>query len=1265
MTPTEHTAKIPSPRTGIFAPLRARLHTQGTGAPSRPRLALAFLLALTAALALSAASALGARGHVFSTTFGSGPCTATILEPCAGKFNEPAGIAVNEATDDVYVVDKGNNRVEYFAFNETKQAYEYTGEFNGSGEDVLVEGIAAGSGGLPDEEATGRFNFPQAIAVDNDPASPSFGDVYVTDYHIVSGVSVVDKFTSTGEYVGQITGKTAEVQNAVFEGIAGVAVDTEGKVWVAGEPRGSAGAQVIAGFSNAQANVLEQPPCEANISGEAFREGLAVDSKDDLYARYSGVNHSGGAVEEFDAKCKPLNKELDSESSQVALNGVATETPSDDVYIDNNASVGRFAAGGGSLERFGAGHLAPCAEECEGGVAVDSVTGEVLVGDPSTDAVQVYALEPQAAPSVVGESVSEVTDDSATFDGELNPRSLPGEADTRYRFQYGLCAGAGGTESCATSAYELETPLVSLSPSFEVESVSAQAQGLLAGRTYHYRLLAENSISEKEGEGKPVQGSEETFATRGTGAFVLPDGRQWEMVSPPQKNGALIEPLSSPFNQGGQIQAAADGAAITYQLDAPSESEPQGYSNGVQVLSTRGTSSSGGWSSTDVAIPHRSSTGIPFGTGQEYRLFSEDLSHAVVQPFGAFEPSLSGEASEQTAFLRSDYLNGSVGEPCTSSCYRSLVTGKEGYANVPEGTVFGEQTEGECPSLLCGPKFVGASPDLGHVVLQSNVALTKGGGPGLYEWSTGRPAAQQLQFISEGEGEGGGAVGGAALGKGSQANDVRHAVSDDGTRVFWTAGASLETGGQLYVRDTVKGETLQIAPDAIFQTANSEGSSVFYIEGGDLYECALFQDAEEGGKLRCHTDLVPASVVLGSVLGTSEDGSFLYFVSNSAEPDGQPVPGAVHGGCARNLHFVAHTACDLYVRHGGQTRLVAVLSGEDTPDWDEVLPEKTARVSPDGQWLAFMSQRSLTGYDNRDAVSGKPDEEVYLYDEATGGLSCASCDPTGARPHGVEHGLGGGNMPLAGDDKGWEPSAWLAADVPAWQQSYTAETAVYQSRYLSNNGRLFFDSSDGLVPKDVNGVGDVYEYEPEGVPAGEHACTSQASSGSEVFKPGGSFKVEGRVVQEGAGCVGLISSGSSAQESGFLDASEEGSDVFFLTTAKLALKDTDNALDIYDAQECTTRAPCPPPAASVPEACNTEASCKPAPSPQPEIFGLSGSATFSGAGNLVPPPPPKKATKKTVKCKRGFVKNKKGKCVKSKHKKKSKAKKTSNGKGRA
>jgi hypothetical protein len=155
-----------------------------------------------------------------------------------------------------------------------------------------------------------------------------------------------------------------------------------------------------------------------------------------------------------------------------------------------------------------------------------------------------------------------------------------------------------------------------------------------------------------------------------------------------------------------------------------------------------------------------------------------------------------------------------------------------------------------------------------------------------------------------------------------------------------------------------------------------------------------------------------------------------------------------------------------------------------------------------------------------------------------------------------------------------------------------------QSRYLSNNGRLFFDSSDALVPQDVNGTEDVYEYEPPG--AGD--CTTSSETYSERSE----------------GCVGLISSGTSPEDSAFLEASETGGDVFFVTTAKLAPRDVDDAYDVYDAHECASAAPCFAAPSAVTPPCVTEASCRPAPTPQPAIFGSPASATFSGAGNVVP-----------------------------------------------
>jgi hypothetical protein len=118
------------------------------------------------------------------------------------------------------------------------------------------------------------------------------------------------------------------------------------------------------------------------------------------------------------------------------------------------------------------------------------------------------------------------------------------------------------------------------------------------------------------------------------------------------------------------------------------------------------------------------------------------------------------------------------------------------------------------------------------------------------------------------------------------------------------------------------------------------------------------------------------------------------------------------------------------------------------------------------------------------------------------------------------------------------------------------------------------------------GVENVYEYEPAGV--------------------GTCAKAEG--------CVALISSGTSENESAFLEASVSGDDVFFVTTEKLFATDPDSTYDAYDAHVCTAESPCiqPPPPSTV--ACEGEAGCKGLSNPVPQ-FGSGGTSLFSGAGN--------------------------------------------------
>jgi len=405
---------------------------------------------------------------------------------------------------------------------------------------------------------------------------------------------------------------------------------------------------------------------------------------------------------------------------------------------------------------------------------------------------------------------------------------------------------------------------------------------------------------------------------------------------------------------------------------------------------------------------------------------------------------------------------------------------------------------------------------------------------------------------------------------------------------------------------------------ARFQLASGDGSRVLFTDvqrlsadagrtpnKADLYECDI---AEVAGKLSCNlTDLTPApglhqgADVQGAVIGASEDGQWVYFVANGVLGDGAQH-GAVPGDC-RLKGVTGLGSCNLYVRHEGATQLIAVVAGEDYPDWTGLggneLGSMTARVSPDGKWLAFMSNRPLTGYDNRDAASAKSDEEVFIYHgEGAGSLSCASCDPSGARPEGVEYEQISGQ--LVGGAQVWNPQSWIAANIPGWTP-YELTRALYQSRYLSNSGRLFFNANDALVAQDVNNNQDVYQYEPAGV--------GDCSGASESFN-----------AASGA-CVALVSSGRAAGESAFLDASQNGDDVFFLTAERLVDKDVDTAFDLYDAHVCSTQAPCIE-EAQAPPPCTTAEACRSAPAPQPDIFGSPSSATFSGQGNLTPAPAP-------------------------------------------
>jgi hypothetical protein len=759
-------------------------------------------------------------------------------------------------------------------------------------------------------------------------------------------------------------------------------------------------------------------------------------------------------------------------------------------------------------------------------------------------------------------------------------------------------------------------------------------QGLEPDTTYHYRLITTSS------EGTVV-GPDHAFTTQLAGEeLTLPDGRAWELVSPAKKGGALIDPTITSYHT---VEAAAGGGAIAYEASDAIGEDPVGKGNVTEVLSARGP---GGWRSRDISMPSSlppEGTAAEGGENQNFSVFSSDLSAGLIEQKAAAVRPLSPEATERTPYLR----NNLVCEKQAQGCYTPLVT----PGNVEPGVAFGGTAPGQEGS---GSEVtvVGATPDLGHVILSSPAPLTAGAvsaeterrepPQNLYEWYDGH--LQLVNVLPDGTTRPGARFGYEASGERELV--VAHSISDDGQRIVWSFGTLGEGPIELFVRDMARKRTLKLGgSDATYQTMSGNGSRVFYSEKGELYEVNV-ENGAQADLTASHGAGEANAGVRDAVLGSSEDGSYIYFVATGAL-----ASGARSG--AYNL-YVMHDGTD-----GWGTTYISTLSKADEHSWyanSGELAEPcscrgvhhaqvSSRVSSSGRYLVFMSSEPLTGYDNTDAVSGQPDEEVFLYDAVVRRLVCVSCNPTGARPTGV---LDGEQAPLVDPERGWSARGesetrgehWLAGMLPTWQKVLIGQAdsaAFYQPRFLSGDGRLFFDSPDSLVPQATNGLMNVYEYEPPGV----GSCTSASATYGEASD----------------GCVSLISSGTSSGESSFYDASENGDDVFFITSSRLVPEDVDTAYDVYDAHVCSPEAPCST-APVTPPPCASGDSCKAAPSPQPAIFGAPASATFDGAGNVIPAA--KTSTPRSLVCKRGAV-EKRGKCVrKRKPERKRRARRTGN-----
>ena len=393
---------------------------------------------------------------------------------------------------------------------------------------------------------------------------------------------------------------------------------------------------------------------------------------------------------------------------------------------------------------------------------------------------------------------------------------------------------------------------------------------------------------------------------------------------------------------------------------------------------------------------------------------------------------------ERTQYVRdeSDCPTGvvSVERLQQTECFTPLLTDTGPYKDVEEGIEYGGPRSNQRGLVSA----VAATPDLSHVVLKANRAtkLTSGaGGSGLYEWDAGR-----LSLLSQTK-AGTGCAGtlGVPGNFSSLGYNSQNALSPDGALAVWGGGTEVgggECAGHLYLRDVPHAMTVQLdevhgvadagQPEAVYEDASVGDEHIFFTDSqrltgdssatqfgvdgalptaADLYEYA-FDAATDTGSLVDMSAPVNAGEAAGVLngVGASEDGSVVYVVATGVlTPETEENGSGEHAVSGRpNLYALER------VDGSWKARYIAMLSETDHEDWGAPGPSEkgivaergtvefqTTRVSPDGRWLAFMSDRSLTGYDNEDVTSRAPgermDEEVFLYDANTRtGWWCAS-----------------------------------------------------------------------------------------------------------------------------------------------------------------------------------------------------------------------------------------------------------------------------------
>jgi WD40 repeat protein len=533
-------------------------------------------------------------------------------------------------------------------------------------------------------------------------------------------------------------------------------------------------------------------------------------------------------------------------------------------------------------------------------------------------------------PAATTTGPGEVLFKEASLEGDVDPSGL----QTTYFFKYGTTEAYGSTTAAFAIDGEAPTP------------VSADVFDLQPNTTYHFRLVASNSIAS-------VEGSDETFTTlsevpvpscpnvafRTGPSAKLPDCRAYELVSPPDAGGRNLGDLRDGLNMFPAPMSTPDGEGLLlYTEGALPGTNGNGVKDGYEF--TRGAS---GWSG---------------------RIIGPDGTQAVSPAAGGITPE------HDYGFWTSGSVGGSLEVEGISASYLRLPDG--------DFELIGLGSSGTDPKALGHWISSGG----GHVIFSSTVQLTPDAPPAgttaVYE----RSAGGQAQLVSLKPGN-------VTPGAGEDATYL--GASADGSSV------AFQIGSVLYLRRG--GQTVAVSSaNFTFAGLSADGTKLFYVVRPALDPPFFSQPTKvQRGEIFVYDSGAESSAAVGSggesvVVNVPPDGSHLYFSSRQQLDGGKGTPGEEN----------------LYAWDGGTVRFIGTLDSEDIESsgsdqssqrlgiWVRTIaPPQVAqrlgpaadpsRATPDGSAFVFESFASLTSYDSEGVA------QVYRYDTATDALACVSC----------------------------------------------------------------------------------------------------------------------------------------------------------------------------------------------------------------------------------------------------------------------------------